>query len=123
MILSNTELFKALDAGRIVITPEPSPRLLSLGDEDCPYDTHSVDLRLGDDITVPGSGQVTFDLTQRGEVAKTIAQHSKHVKITPDQPYNLKPNTFVLGRTLETVELPIFADEPTCLAARMKSAA
>lgn len=49
MILSNTELFKALDAGRIVFTPEPSPRLFTLGEEHCPYDTHSVDLRLGDD--------------------------------------------------------------------------
>ncbi len=120
MIFSNTELLKALDAGRIVITPEPSPRLLTLGEEHCPYDTHSVDLKLGDNITIPGPGQVTYDLTQPGKIADTIARHSREIKITPEQPYHLKPNAFILGGTLERIELPILADEPTCLAARIE---
>ena len=46
MILSSTELHKALDQGRLVIEPEPSPRLPTIGGPHCPYDTHSVDLRL-----------------------------------------------------------------------------
>ena len=45
MILSNVAIYEALDLKRIVITPEPSPRYLEVG-QDSPFDTHSVDLRL-----------------------------------------------------------------------------
>ncbi len=52
MILSNVEIQKALDEGRLVIAPEPQPRRPAAG-EYCPYDTHAVDLRLYQEITVP----------------------------------------------------------------------
>jgi len=55
MILSNVELQRALDSGRLVIRPEPGPRHPDPSDprQYCPYDTHSVDLSLGDEIVTP----------------------------------------------------------------------
>jgi len=120
MILSNVELFAALDAGRLVILPEPSPRRPSIGHPDCPFDTHSVDLRLADEIAVPEPGQFAYDLTEPGRIADTISRHSKRVTITRSQPYVLDPHTFVLGSTLETVALPIDPARETCLAARIE---
>ena len=112
MILSNIELFSALDEGRLIIRPEPGPRLPALGQAHSPFDTHSVDLSLGDEITVPKEGQITYDLTQPGSIADTIRQHSETLKISELQPFCLKPHRFVLGRTHEHIELPIFARPP-----------
>ena len=44
MILSNVEIHKALDEGRLIIKPEPSPRSPAEG-KNCPYATTAVDLR------------------------------------------------------------------------------
>lgn len=120
MILSNTELYKALDDGSLVIEPEPTPRVPSIQNPDCPYDTHSVDLRLADQISVPQAGQFAIDLTQPGRIAETIAQHCKTLTITNETPYHLKPGCFVLGATLERVSLPIDLARDTCLAARIE---
>lgn len=119
MILSNVEIHRALDDGRLVITPEPLPRHPTIG-EHCPYDTHSVDLKLADEISVPREGQFTYDLTQPGRIADTIAGHSEQKKLTKEQPFNLPPFRFVLGRTVERIELPIAPEASTCLAARIE---
>jgi deoxycytidine triphosphate deaminase len=107
MILSNIEVFRALDEGRLLIRPQPAPRLPTVGQAHSPYDTHSVDLSLGNEITVPKKGQITYDLTRPGSIAETIRQHSDTVTITELQPFCLEPNCFVLGKTLEHIELPI----------------
>ncbi|MGD0896916.1 MAG: dCTP deaminase [Thermoguttaceae bacterium] len=120
MILSNVEVFRALDEGRLIIRPQPAPRLPTVGQAPSPYDTHSVDLSLGNDITVPGKGQVTYDLTKPGSIADTIRQHSDTITITEWQPFCLEPNCFVLAKTLEHIELPILQGRPTCLAARIE---
>ncbi len=120
MILSNVEIFKALDEGRLIIRPEPLPRLPTVGQEDSPYGTHSVDLLLGNQITIPRKGQITYDLTKPGRIADTIREHSETVEITERQPFCLEPNQFVLGQTLEWVELPILRDKAACLAARIE---
>ncbi len=120
MILSNVELFKALDEGRLIIRPEPKPRLPTVGEALSPFDTHSVDLTLGDEITIPAKGQITYDLTKPGSIADTIRQHSQTIRITELQPFCLEPNCFVLGRTHEYVELPIRPECNTCLAARIE---
>jgi len=120
MILSNTELFKALDDGRLVIDPQPSPRTPSLGGSDCPFDTHSVDLRLAKTISIPQAGQFSHDLTQPGRIADTLSLHSDERVLLPDQPYHLKPQCFVLGQTIERVALPIDPDRTPCLAARIE---
>ncbi|MCY2988673.1 MAG: dCTP deaminase [Planctomycetota bacterium] len=120
MILSNVEIFRALDEKRLVIQPEPSPRRPSVGQSHSPYDTHSVDLTLGDEIVVPKKGQFIYDLTQPGSIAETIRQHSETVTLNHLQPFFLEPNRFILGRTRERVELPISAGYSTCLAARIE---
>ena len=120
MILSNVEVFRALDDKRLIIRPEPVPRVPTVGQSHSPYDTHSVDLSLGNEITVPSGGQFTYDLTEPGRIADTIRQHSQTIQISDLQPFCLKPNRFVLGKTFEWVELPILPDRPTCLAARIE---
>jgi dCTP deaminase len=120
MILSNVEIFRALDEKRLIIRPEPIPREPSVGQAHSPYDTHSVDLSLGDEITIPKAGQFTYDLTEPGRIADTIRQHSDTLKISDLQPFALKPHCFILGKTREWVELPIDATRPTCLAARIE---
>ena len=120
MILSNVELFAALDEGRLVIRPEPQPRNSTVGQAHSPFDTHSVDLTLGDEIIVPKKGQFNYDLTKPGSIAETIRQHSESIKISNVQPFCLEPNCFVLGRTHEYVELPIVPGCSTCLAARIE---
>ena len=118
MILSNQSLFEALDSGRLVIRPEPGPRL---SDEThrSPFQTTAVDLRLGDTISrfAPGLA-FNIDL-RRGSFSSMFAANSTSVTLTQEQPYALEPGKFVLGRTLEWIELPIQADRP-CLAARVE---
>jgi len=108
MILANTEIHKAIDAGELVIQPEPLPRKPESG-QYCPYGTHSVDLRLHNEIRVPLAGPFAYDLEHEGDagLAHALARNSKTLVLTTEQPYVLKPRTFVLGRTLEKIKLPL----------------
>src|SRR5262249_17775474 len=107
MILSNVELHRALDDGRLVIRPEPQPRFVSLGTEHCPSDTHSVDLRLGDEISVPQPGTYAYDHTQTARLSEHLAKTAVKYKITAATPFKLERNQFVLGVTHERIGLPI----------------
>jgi dCTP deaminase len=116
MILSNLEIQKALDAKRLIIAPEPFPRSLDFQTKYCPYDTHSVDLKLHNEILVPEGGQFTIDLTEPGNLAILLSKISKRYTIDENQPYLLKPNQFILARTQEYIELPLHGK----LAARIE---
>ncbi len=119
MILSNIEIQKALDEGRLVIEPEPGPRRPEAGAY-CPYDTHAVDLRLYHEITVPQSGPHHYDVTEiYNNLPETIAEHSEKYMLSEMKPYLLEPHQFILGRTLERVELPVDMGTPH-LAARIE---
>ena len=121
MILSNRELHAALDEGRITITPEPTPRVPEVAGGHCPYDTHSVDLTLGTEISVPTNpGCITVDLSNPGNIAQHIQQHSTPHTITREQPYVLEPCKFILAKTRELVHLPIVDGCEICLAARIE---
>ena len=119
MLLSNLEIHKALDTGRLVIDPEPQPRTKEIGVKYCPYDTHTVDLRLGNELTIPKPGAYAYDFLAQGNIADLIAQSSKKQTLTEDRPFRLKPNKFVLAQTLESIELPIDKGPPY-LAARIE---
>lgn len=119
MILCNTRVHAALDAKELVIDPEPSPRAPQVGSH-CPFDTHSVDLRLADEISVPSGGKFSYDTTQPGSIAKLITDHSTKRKLASDQPFRLEPEKFILGRTLERIHLPIKPGCDHCLAARIE---
>jgi dCTP deaminase len=117
MILSNVELHKALDSGRLVIRPEPSPRFPSKDQEDCPYDTHAVDLRLGPKISVPKALPVAVDLTQKGSLSEFITQNSEEIVLAKDRGHRLDQGQFVLASTREYLMLPI--DHPENLASQV----
>ncbi|MBI2001584.1 MAG: dCTP deaminase [candidate division NC10 bacterium] len=118
MILSNVAIHQAIDRGRLRIEPEPHPRLATLEQPDCPYDTTSVDLRLGSRISIPRTGPYTYDLS-RGGIAKFLAENCDHYDLDPVGGYALPRLTLVLGQTLESVELPIDPGVVT-LAARIE---
>jgi dCTP deaminase len=118
MILSNVEILRAIDEKRLVIKPEPTPRSPSPG-VDCPYQASSVDLTLGDEISWLKPGlPLTIDL-RGGGFARLFSGNSDKLKITNHQPYILKRNEFVLGKTHEWIELPIM-EHGQGLAARVE---
>jgi dCTP deaminase len=119
MILSNLEIQRALDEGRLIIDPEPLPRRIEHGVKYCPYDTHSVDLKLGYDISVPEPGPFNHDLTEPGALRDIISKHCKKYTLSEEQPFRLKRGMFILGRTLEKVSLPT-EKGPPYLAARIE---
>jgi hypothetical protein len=90
MILSNVEIQRAMEEGRLVIAPEPMPRRPEAG-QYCPYDTHAVDLRLYREITVPQAGPYHYDVTEPGTLSEVIAKHSKRHTLTDETPYPLQP--------------------------------
>jgi len=103
MILSNVEIHKAIDEGRLIITPDPQPR--NCEENGCPYDTTAVDLHLASSLSVPNSGPFAYDL-RKGGIATFLARNSKHEEI-PAAGYVLEPRVFLLGRTQERITLPI----------------
>jgi len=118
MILSNAEIHRAIDEGRLVIVPEPSPRLPRANAE-CPYATSSVDLRLGNQISY-FKDKLPFDINLReGSFSELFLPNSLTQTITEEQPFVLRPNRLVLGRTHEHIELPLLPDGRS-LAARVE---
>jgi deoxycytidine triphosphate deaminase len=98
MILSNIEIQRALEEGRLAIAPEPWPRRPENGGY-CPYDTHAVDLRLYQEITVLQAGPYHYDMATRDAVGRH-ARHSQRFTLTEDKPYPLQPHQFILGGRL-----------------------
>lgn len=114
MILSNVEIQKAIDEGRLVISPDPQPR--NPQETGCPYGTTAVDLHLASSLSVPKPGAFNYDLSQGG-IATFLARNSEHLEI-PATGYLLRPHLFILGRTQERVTLPIIPGQT--LAARIE---
>ncbi|MDQ1639742.1 MAG: dCTP deaminase [Pyrinomonadaceae bacterium] len=115
MILSNIEIQKAIDEGRLIITPDPQPR--DPGEPNCPYDTTAVDLHLGADLSIPQGGAFNYDLRQKGSFAKFLSRNCENVTIL-ETGYPLEPNKFVLGITQERIALPLIPNQT--LAARIE---
>jgi dCTP deaminase len=119
MILSNIEIHRALDEKRLVLNPEPQPRIPGTPGIDCPYESSAVDLLLGDEISYfKDDLPLNIDL-RGGEFAKLFGPNSNRTRITEEQPFVLRPKRLVLARTHERVELPI-QDDGECLAARVE---
>lgn len=120
MILSNTEIHYALDHGWLQIDPEPSPRVLTAG-QDCPYQTSAVDLTLGTEVSCFKTAKIPVNIDLRkGKFADLFMPFSQTVTITEEQPYILKANKLVLAKTREKVTFPLIAEEVPCLAARVE---
>ena len=82
MILSNIEMQKAMADGRLVIDPKPLP-LRPNEDQTCPYDTHTVNLRLGSEMVVPLAGPFSFDLMAGGSLSDVPARGWKRSRFPP----------------------------------------
>jgi len=107
MLLSNVAIHKALDEGRLSINPEPLPRKPAVG-KHCPYDTHSVDLQLAAELVIPDLDiPYAYDLSQRKGLSRFLARNSRKETISKDKPYKLDRNQFILGKTIEYIDLPI----------------
>jgi dCTP deaminase len=116
MILSNIEIHKAIDAGDIIIDPDPSPRFPSLQNAKSPYDTTSVNLRLSPFLSICRKAQpFAFDLRISG-LPDLIRKVYEPYEMNSDGGYSLKPNQFVLGNTVETITLPIKPNRPVYAA-------
>ena len=90
-VLSDGTIRRLVDAGRIVIDPW-SPELVQPA---------SVDLRLGDSFRVFHNHRVTaIDLRD------PPTHLTEEVVVAEGEPFAIHPGEFVLGRTLEYVELP-----------------
>jgi dCTP deaminase len=120
MPLSNIEIHQALDSGKLILNPEPKPRIPAADGQECPYNTHSVDLTLSPHLSIPKKGPYSFDVMQKGSLADFISANSKKVVIEEDAGFPLQPGMFVLAQTREWVTLPILSDQATCLAARIE---
>jgi dCTP deaminase len=124
MILSNIELQRALDRGRLIIVPQPGPRAPDPNDPDsyCPYGTHSVDLTLGDEIVIPLGGTYAFDLMQPSALSRFLTRNSKRIHLDEGTSYVLERHTFILAQTRERIGLPIEHTDNvgSCLAARIE---
>ena len=109
-------------AGRLIIDPEPTPlRPDPTNPISCPYQTTSVDLRLGEEIAYFKDGlAMNIDL-RLGNFSDLFGPNSISRQISAQQPFSLFPGKMVLGKTLERISLP-FPQEAAqnCLAARVE---
>jgi dCTP deaminase len=118
MILSNVDIHRALDERRLIIHPEPLPRLPN-GTTRCPYQTSAVDLCLGNEISYFNEN-LPFDINlAKGQFANLFGPNSQTQRITEEQPFALQPGRLVLGRTKERVEFPLLT-EGKSLAGRVE---
>ena len=120
MILSNVEIHRALDEKRLILEPEPSPRIAG-PEGSCPFQTSSVDLRLSPEIAHFKAGlPISIDL-RAGSFGDLFSANSQQFVLTEQQPFALKPGRLVLGRTLERISLPLSSDGTvSTLAARIE---
>lgn len=120
MILSNVEIQRALEEGRLGIEPVPHPVRPSKKGDYCPYQTSSVDLRLGDEISYFREGlALNIDL-RRGKFPDLFGPNCRRLTITEQQPFALEPGRLVLGKTLEKVRLARLDDGRNWLAGRIE---
>jgi dCTP deaminase len=90
-VLSDTTIRELIEGGRIVIDPwDPSM-----------VQPASVDIRLGDSFRVFHNHRIkSIDL------ANPPSDLTEHVRVGPDEDFVIHPSEFVLGRTVERVEIP-----------------
>lgn len=122
MILSNIKMQEAIKSGRLVIDPTPLPLRPAVGQK-CPYDTHTVNLTLGAELSLPQGGPYTFDLASGANLSSFLSKNSEKITI-PIAGFALERSQFILGLTREIVSLPIDHtdnhESGKCLAARVE---
>lgn len=95
MVLSDRDLKKALKNGQIKIDPFPNLKT-QLG-------SCSIDLRLGDVFRIFNKNSQPID-----PLNKNNQEFTKEIKIKKGEPFVIESGDFVLGTTVEYVEVPDF---------------
>lgn len=95
MVLSDRDIVRALEEGRIKITPAPdlSRQLGSI----------SVDFRLGTTFMVFEHSKYSF-IDPRNP--QSIGDAMRTIEVDEDQPFMMQPGDFALASTIESLELP-----------------
>jgi dCTP deaminase len=95
MILSDNDIKKKIETGEIKVNPMPDLAVA--------LSTVSLDLRLGEDFMVYRRTARPYidvkNMMSFSELTETVIKK-------PDEPFVIHPGEFVLGATLESVELP-----------------
>ncbi len=95
MVLSDTDLKKALKSGRIKITPAPDFKT-QLG-------SCSIDLRLGNTFRVFEHSQNAFIDPSKKDYSNEI---TRQVRVRTGDKFIMQPGDFVLAVTLEKIKIP-----------------
>ena len=100
MVLSDDELFEALETGQLKIEPQPTLDMVK---------PSSVDLRLGSQLLEQRSKVVQGIIVDLStvDVMDHIRAYGTPVDISTSTGYEMHPGTLVLGTTLERLEIPL----------------
>src|SRR6266498_1133757 len=93
MVLSDVDIKRYMELGKIKITPALPPEQ---------FGSCSVDFRLGNEFNVFEHSRHAF-IDLKGKIGLDVIM--RPVKIAPDEPFILQPREFVLAITEETLEL------------------
>jgi dCTP deaminase len=114
MILSNVKIVECIKAGLFIINGLPS-----LDPGSSPFNTTSVDLTLDDEIVIPDENVMVAINMAGGDISGHIANNSREVTTSGDQPFLLKKGMFILAKTKEFVDFKING-EGDCYSARVE---
>ncbi|MBK9141649.1 MAG: dCTP deaminase [Candidatus Melainabacteria bacterium] len=107
MVLSNTEIIRAIESGRLGITPQPE---FTVEGRNARFESDTLNLTLAEKLQVIKGG-VTFD-PSTDDIRQVVRKHSREVVLTDDKPFVLKPGNCVLAMTAERITLRADTDEP-----------
>jgi dCTP deaminase len=95
MILSDRDIMKALESGRIKINPAP--------DLDLQLGSVSVDFRLGQTFMMFEHSRHSFIDPRQPQ---SIGGAMRSILVAEDEPFIMQPGDFALASTIESLELP-----------------
>ena len=103
MALSDVEIRAEIAAERLVFDPP-------IYEEERRIGSSAVDLLLHEELLIlPGrESGISIDPTDEGiNVMDFLNSHGNTVRLLPDSSYLMEPNHLIIGKTLETVTLPL----------------
>ena len=101
MLLSDKDIFDALESGELIVKPPDGHEVL--------VKSASIDMRLHPIIQVIRPERIDtsifIDPTKMTNVQSHIATYAEQLELRPDQPFVMDPGVFIIGATSEQVEL------------------
>jgi dCTP deaminase len=106
MLLSNTAIYEALDDGRLVIDPQPTPRYPTITQPKTPYDSTAINLTLGNILRIPEEDMSIQLDVPGGNITKTLSKFYKQKVLEENESYKLETGVFIIANTREYIKLP-----------------